>query len=191
LPRGRLTEVYGQRSSGRMAAAVAALAAATSAGELAAIVDVPDAFDPRTAAMAGVVLERVLWVRARALAEGLIAADRVLDAGGFALVVLYLPGANLAAKVSRVEARPRRVPDATWLRLLRRAERARTAVLIVADRPHAGTFAQLGVEVRRERIDWNGVEHRRLAAIHTILAVRRGKRGAPSDEEALLELPVV
>ena len=63
LPRGSLIEVSGRRSSGRFALALAALAAATAAGEPAALVDPADQLDPEGARSAGVVLERLLWLR--------------------------------------------------------------------------------------------------------------------------------
>jgi len=60
------------------------------------MVDAADAFDPRSAHAAGVDLPRLLWVRPRGFLGGLQAADRVLDAGGFALVVLYLAGVPMS-----------------------------------------------------------------------------------------------
>jgi hypothetical protein len=61
LPRGGLTEICGAASSGRSSVLVAALAAATQREEACALVDITDAFDPRSAA--GVQFERLLWVR--------------------------------------------------------------------------------------------------------------------------------
>jgi len=63
LPRGCLTEVCGAASSGRTSVLLAALAAATQRQEASALVDVSDAFDPVSAAAAGVDFERLLWVR--------------------------------------------------------------------------------------------------------------------------------
>lgn len=63
LPRGALSEICGPASSGRTTAMIAALAHATSQGEACCLVDVTDAFNPRSAAAAGVDLNRVLWVR--------------------------------------------------------------------------------------------------------------------------------
>ncbi len=63
LPRGALTEVCGRTSSGRTTVLLAALAAATQRGEACALVDVNDAFDPESAAAAGVDLRKLLWVR--------------------------------------------------------------------------------------------------------------------------------
>ena len=82
----------------------AALAAVTGRGELAALVDPLDAFDPESAASCGVALERLLWIRGEGMATGPLPlqakgqSDRVMDravkalnlvlqAGGFDLVV--------------------------------------------------------------------------------------------------------
>ena len=50
LPRGQWSELVGPRSSGRTRAVVSVLAAATARGELAALVDTFDSFDPVSAA---------------------------------------------------------------------------------------------------------------------------------------------
>jgi recA bacterial DNA recombination protein len=63
LPRGCLTEIFGPASSGRTSILLAALAAATRRQEACALVDVTDAFDPRSGAVAGVDFGRLLWVR--------------------------------------------------------------------------------------------------------------------------------
>jgi recombination protein RecA len=73
LPRGCLTEICGGVSSGRTSLLLASLAAATRRGEVCVLVDTTDAFDPASGSAAGIVLERLLWVRcrgnARAFAE--------------------------------------------------------------------------------------------------------------------------
>jgi recombination protein RecA len=63
LPRGCLSEICGPASSGRTSVLLAALAAATRRDEVCALVDTTDALDAVSAAAAGVVLERLLWVR--------------------------------------------------------------------------------------------------------------------------------
>src|SRR5512145_300840 len=65
LRRGHLSEIVGARSSGRTTVLCAMLAAATARGEVAAVIDTNDRFDPSSAAEAGVDLSRVLWVRER------------------------------------------------------------------------------------------------------------------------------
>ena len=63
LARGCLTEICGAASSGRTSVLLLALARATQRGEICALVDASDAFDPASAAAAGMELSRLLWVR--------------------------------------------------------------------------------------------------------------------------------
>jgi hypothetical protein len=63
LARGCLTEICGTPSSGRTSVLLSALARATARGEVCALVDASDAFDPASAAAAGMEMSRLLWVR--------------------------------------------------------------------------------------------------------------------------------
>ena len=73
LPRGQMSEMVGPRSSGRTTMMCAALAAATRRGELVALVDPLDTFDPPSAAACGVALERLLWLRGDGTTMGALA----------------------------------------------------------------------------------------------------------------------
>jgi hypothetical protein len=61
--RGCLTEICGAASSGRTSVLLCALARATQRGEVCALVDTSDAFDPMSAVAAGIEMNRLLWVR--------------------------------------------------------------------------------------------------------------------------------
>ncbi len=65
LPRGEICEITGPASSGCTRLVLSVLAEATQAGEVAAYIDATDCLDPRSAEQAGVVLDRLLWVRCR------------------------------------------------------------------------------------------------------------------------------
>jgi hypothetical protein len=182
LVRGRIVELTGPRSSGRMSAMLTMTAGVQAAGELAAIIDVADALDPRSAARAGVILPRLLWVRPRTIVDGLKAADWVLDAGGFGIVVLYLAGGN---QLWRVRG------EAPWIKLARRAERARSALVVVADRPMVGTVAAVALTAERARVRWVGGEGgapRLLEGVRGRIAVARSKLGPPA---ATADMPLV
>lgn len=90
---GKVSELVGPASSGSSAIAVATAVAATGRGELVAFLDVADALDPPSLAAVGVDLTRVLWVRPRNLEAAVRAAELLLEAGGFTVVVVDLgPG---------------------------------------------------------------------------------------------------
>jgi RecA/RadA recombinase len=186
LPRGRIVELTGPRGSGRMSAVLAMTAAVQATGELVALVDVADALDPRSAVRAGVVLPRLLWVRPTSLLDGLRAADWVLDAGGFGLVVLYAAGVadrSSTPEERRTSWRKTSVRgEAPWIRLARRAERAKSALVVVADRPQVGTVAAVALAGERARPRWVGGERGApllLDGVRGRIAVVRSKLGPP------------
>lgn len=125
LRRGQLSEIVGGRSTGRTAIVCRALAEAVSRGELVALVDTCDRFDPQSAAAAGVDLSRLLWIRDTGdVPRAIKAMNLVLQAGGFGLVVLDL-----------ADAPPRMVrglPFTTWFRLARVIEGSQTVALLLA-----------------------------------------------------------
>ena len=147
VPRGQISELVGAESSGRTAVLHRLLAQATGQGELAAVVDVGDAFDPVTAATQGVRLDQLLWVRAEAesaVARGIKALNLVVSAGGFGLVVFDAGGVPARALAH--------LPFTTWLRVQRVLEGSDTACVLLADAPLArssgGASVRLGVTRR-------------------------------------------
>jgi hypothetical protein len=146
FPRGRLAEITGAVSSGRTSLAHALLAAATRAGEVAAVVDAADAFDPASAHAAGVELARVLWARAPRPREAMRCAERLLEARGFGVVLIDLGR----------EPEPRLREDAgdaapIWLRMNRSARASGTALVLLAGRSRLGPFAALTLEAQATR----------------------------------------
>jgi recombination protein RecA len=148
LPRGQISEIIGPRSSGRTSLLYAMLAAATARGELVALVDVLDMFDPESAACCGIDLTRLLWVRGQAFTEGqdsrqagggsrpvlerlldraIKALNLILQAGGFGFVALDL-----------AEVHPwsvRWLPFTTWFRLQRVIEGSETVCVLLGKEP--------------------------------------------------------
>jgi hypothetical protein len=146
LPKGKLVELVGRRSSGRHSLALAALASATSSGESAAFVDLGDTLDPQAAEAAGVDLERVLWVRPPRIKTALSAAEMLL-ATGFPLVVADL---GVSPRGSRY------LPDASWVRLARAAQAASACLLVVTPWRMSGIAAEAVVTSDVARPIWIG-----------------------------------
>jgi len=154
FPRGCLTEVCGSASSGRSSLLLASLAAASQRQEACALVDVTDAFDPLSAAEAGVKFERLLWVRCGkltlrrhgeeknnrdrgegAVEQALRATDLLLQSGGFGQVIIDLGDVPFRTA--------RRIPLTSWFRFQRAVERTPTVLFVVSPAPCAQTCATL------------------------------------------------
>jgi recombination protein RecA len=150
LPRGSLTEIYGPASSGRTSLLISILAAATARQEACALVDAGDAFDPVSAEAAGVLLQRVLWIRCGHNAEhALKAVDLLIQGGGFGLVAMDLGDTPPAIA--------RRISMVSWFRLRRAVEYTPTVLVTLARQSNAKTCASLMLECAREGVDWTGV----------------------------------
>ena len=161
LPRGALSEITGPASSGRTGVMLAALAGATRREEACALVDASDNFDPASAAVAGVDLDRLLWVRCSQrsrsslckdqrrtalgrLEQVLKVTDLLLQGGGFGMVVLDL--GDIPAESTR------RVPLTSWFRFRRAVEPTATVLLVVEREPCAKTCASLVVRLQRTAV---------------------------------------
>lgn len=170
-PQGEVSELLGRRSSGRTSVLVATMAAAARQGGLVGFVDAFDRFDPRSAARAGLDLDRVLWVRGTASGHAAVrqavrALDLIVRAGGFAVAALDL-----------ADAPPRSLqalPFTTWQRLAHVNEGRETVCLLVGDAA-MGRSAR-GVSLRLETTRrWAGTsaQSRRFVGFdHAVLLPR-------------------
>ena len=164
--RGRITEIVGPLGSGRTSMLVAVLREITMAGGAAALVDADATFDPVTAARAGVVLTRVLWVRCDGRRDAAVAAvDLLVRCPGFALVALD------------AGETPPRLTLSQAFRLRQAARRADVALLLVSRERLAGAGATVAVQTRREALAWAGPRRRptRLVGMGTALHVMRNQ----------------
>jgi hypothetical protein len=149
LKRGSIAQVHGPRSSGRSSFGNYVLAQATARGEICAIIDLYDSFAPGAAADAGILLDRLVWVRSRGNAEhALHATDLILHAGGFGVVLLDL-----------CEATPRmlnRIPLSYWYRFRQAIEHTPTILLVSGDQAHAKSCSASTLELRPKLFRWSG-----------------------------------
>jgi len=169
VPRGGLTEIFGPASSGRTSLLLALMAQATAREEVCALVDASDALDPHSAAVAGVDLQRVLWVRCGEVSrftlqvsrgrletrnvkretfprveQALRAADLLLQAGGFGLVVMDL--GDIPSAITR------RVPLTSWFRFRRAVENTATALVVIEQEASAKSCASLVLRTKHSAL---------------------------------------
>jgi hypothetical protein len=177
LARGELSEMVGRRSSGRFSLLLGVLAATTASGHPAVLIDLGDSFDPRIAAQAGLVLERLLWLRPRKLKEALLGAEAVLQ-GGFPLVVIDLGSPPVPGG---------RGAEGGWLRLARAARDRDAALLVSAPYRVSGTTAATVVapspSMRRAVWEGRSGQPRRLHGLRAEWTLEKGRGRAPGDHE--------
>jgi hypothetical protein len=150
LSRGIIAEVNGLRSSARTSACLHILAQATARGEVCAVIDLYDSFHPASAHAAGVQLYRILWVRCHGNAEHAIrAADLLLHAGGFGIVLLDL-----------CETNPHilhRIPLSYWYRFRRAVEHTPAILLICAASSQAKSCSPICLQLKSKAFSWTGI----------------------------------
>jgi len=186
LLRGQLHEIVAPPGAGGTALLRAALGAATGAGELCALIDPADAFDPRPS---GIDLRRLLWARPHDPVQALRAAEIALEAR-FALVALDLAELGPAPRrprgviqVVRFEKKPPSPGASSWARLARRAEKHGGALLVLSRTVQAGTFASATIKLERGPSLWDGAPGapgRLLRGVRAVGAVTRHRRMPPS-----------
>jgi hypothetical protein len=177
LPRGHLVELVGGRTSGRFSTLLAALAAATSIGESAALVDLGDALDPTAAVALGVDVARLLWVRPTSIKEALAGTEMLIGAG-FSLVVLDL---------GHPPVRGGRGLEAGWLRLARSARAHGSALLVGSPYRVSGTAASAVLKAGRPRVLWQGGQGSPwlLGGLSARIEVEKHRRRLPGQSEGL------
>jgi hypothetical protein len=187
IERGEMIEVVGRRTSGRFSLVLSTLAAATRRGEAAALVDLGDHLDPEAALHAGIVVERLLWLRPQHAKTALGGAELLL-AAGFPLVVLDLGQPPVPGG---------RGVEASWLRLQRAAQTHRGALLVSAPYRASGTAAHAVLEIDRGRGGWLGAGRSPVLlgglAGHLVLSKARGRLNrsvTASERDAEFELRV-
>ncbi|HTW67332.1 MAG TPA: hypothetical protein VME17_22085 [Bryobacteraceae bacterium] len=149
FPRGAISEILGPESSGRTTLLHSLLAAATAQLEICAYVDTGDSFDPVSAAASGVALSQLVWVRCgHNAAHALKAADALLHAGGFGVVVL-----DLCQVPTRIW---NHIPISYWYRFRRAIENTPSILAITGQQPAAKSCASLMLDLTRKRTIWTG-----------------------------------
>lgn len=191
FPRGKLVEVTGGISSGKTSLISSILRGASAAGECMAYVDAFDTLDPESFGKAGVDPAALLWVRCRATGLGpeaaaeraLKAADILVQAGGFGVVVLDLDPVEY-----RHSSRILRISAHTWFRLQRAVKGSPTILLVLSGQKLTGTAAAVVLALERRQVHWGTpwAAYRFEDCTPPMPAGRKGTRFQGVDSQARL-----
>ena len=149
LPRGAISELIGAAGSGRTAVMQSMVATATRRGEVVAVIDSNDAFDPISAYQAGAEVDKVLWMQCGHRVEtALKATDMILHSGGFGLIVLDL--------CDMAQAALNRVPISYWHRFRLAVEHTPTRLLILSREAVTRSCAARQFALCQKSLQWRG-----------------------------------
>ena len=149
LTRGTIAEIAGRASAGKTGLMLSLLSRLTASGEICAVVDACDRFDPRSGRLAGVELENLLWVRCGGdIEKAFTAADHLVQARGFGAIWLNLCG----VPVPKLKF----VPKTYWYRYRTRIKETPTLLLVTAEESVTGSASQDSFHLSRERAGWSG-----------------------------------
>ena len=147
--RGGLAEIAGEPSSGKTSLPMTLLSQLTQTGEICAVVDSANSFDPCSAVLSGIELDNLLWVKCGGnLEKAFMSADMLVQAKGFGSVWLNLNGLP--------QRELRMVPRTYWYRYRNRIKETPTIFIVTAAEPLVGSASQRSLAFTRERSVWSG-----------------------------------
>jgi energy-coupling factor transporter ATP-binding protein EcfA2 len=171
--RGSLAEIAGGPGSGKTSLLLSLLAKLTAAGEVCAVVDSTDSFDPCSAVLAGVVLENLLWVKCGGrLEKAFMAADYLVQAKGFGAVWLNLNGLP--------QRQLKQVPKTYWYRYRTRIKETPTLFLVTSEEAVSGSASRAAFTLNCDHAEWSGKgRFKLLRELHVSMHSRKQFYGTP------------
>ncbi len=171
MTRGSVVEIAGGPSTGKTSLAMAVLAQLTAEGEICACVDATGSFDPRSAVLAGVELNELLWIRCGGDVEKtFIAADYVVQAKGFGCIWMNLAGLP--------KDKLQMVPKTYWFRYRTRIKETPTIMLVTTAEHTTGSASHGDFIFERERTTWSGTgKFKLLRELELNMHSRKGSYG--------------
>lgn len=149
LLRGGVTEFTGEQSAGKTSLTLNILSRLSQEGEVCAVIDLNNSFDPHSADANSVVLENLLWVRCSGSVEhALTAADYVLQAKGFGMVWLNMCG--IPHKELNL------IPKSYWYRFRTKIRDSRTLMVVTGNRTLVSSAADQAFFFDMYRPVWRG-----------------------------------
>lgn len=149
LLRGSLTEISGEPSAGKTSLTFMMLAHLTQNGEICAIVDLDNSFNPQSATDSNVVLDNLLWIRCGSdLEKAFKAIDYLIQANNFGMIWIDLN--DHAAKNINY------IPSSYWYRFRTRIKGSQTLLVATSRYSLMGSASNQSYECRKQKITWAG-----------------------------------
>ncbi len=155
---------------------VSILAEATADDEVCALVDGNDAFDPKSAAAAGLELSRLLWVRCHKLDQVLKSTDLLLQGGGFGRVVMDLTDLPLP--------HVRSISLASWFRFQRTIEKTPTVLHRHESQSVVKSAAALVLRMEMRGAEWSTI----LNGLNLNIEIVRSRRAHSLNSDVRVHL---
>ncbi len=128
IPRGRVVEIFGPPSSGKLTLALSLMSQAQSSGEMVAYVDLSGDLDPVVGARLGVEMDSLLIVEPHSLREGFEITLTLISSEALGLLVFDLAA---GASESRSTVLDPRLMSTALRRLVGIIARSKTSVIFV------------------------------------------------------------
>lgn len=166
VKRGSIVEAAGQFSSGKTSFANSVISQLTNAGELCAIVDGNNGFDPYSASKAQMSLNSILWVKCHGdIKKAILSTDYLIQSKNFGAIWLNLN------QFSKNELKA--LPKTYWYRYRTRIRETSTILLITCSEASVGPASQLSITFRKKSAQWEGILSSKLPhRISTELSIR-------------------
>src|ERR1700755_1156146 len=149
LLRGSLTEIVGKPATGKTSLTLMLLAGLTQKGEICAVVDVSNSFDPLSAVASGVVLENLLWIKCgENIEHAFKAIDYLIQAKNFGSIWLDLSG--------RTPTDLGFIPSSYWYRFRTRIKDSGTLLISTSEHPLMGPASSQSYQLEKSEVVWAG-----------------------------------
>ncbi len=149
LVRGGICEFFGKAGSGKRSVVFALVAAMTHENRICAVVDTSNSFDPVSAELYGIELDRIFWVKCDGDPQkAVLATDYLIQSRLFGAVWLDM---SLCEK-SFLD----RMPNSYWFRFKVGLKDSPGVFLVTLEEPRLRSTTQQSVFVSRERNGWEG-----------------------------------
>ncbi len=149
LLRGSISEFTGEGSTGKTSLILILISSLTQNGEICAIVDLNDSFNPNSANAEYLAFENILWIRCGGNIENAFKAiDYLIQAKNFGLIWLNLTEGDFEELNF--------IPNSYWYRFKNKIKGSPTLLIITVQNSILGSASSQSYHFKKEQTVWSG-----------------------------------